>query len=127
MVLYLCPTFSNAQSHVDYSHKITETAIANYRIGLNSGVDGIVKSCIYFAGKYRMKVVCEDLVKLLQTSNNDELCKMALWSLYQIGDHNYCQKLKSILKNHPSKDVKKCYEFLDNLNEFGSQLYFSTK
>jgi hypothetical protein len=122
LVCLLTPNISNSQSENPYSDKLTKSAIDNYRVGLYSGNYGIVKSCLYFAGKYRIKAVCQDLITMLKTSDDEELCTIALWSMFQIGDDYYCKQLRDIMINHPSENVKDCFNFLNKIKEYGNNL-----
>lgn len=121
-ILIILPGKSEAQSNYSLHSKITERAIENYRIGLNSGNDGIMKSCVYFAGKYRMHEVCPDLLNVIEKYENVELCKLALWSLYQIGNDKYCDKLQRIIAKHDSVELLEFYNFLNKIRLYGNNI-----
>ena len=120
--LFLLPVITEAQSNENRHLKITPTAIKNYRIGLNSGNQGIMQSCVYFAGKYRMHEVCSDLLEVIENSDDVELCKLSLWSLYQIGNDKYCDKLQKIVTKHKSGELFEFYNFLNKIRLYGNNL-----
>lgn len=122
LTLLILPLRAAAQFNNMPHPKITPTAIENYRIGLNSGNEGIVKSCIYFAGKYRMNDVCSDLLSIIEKSDDVELCRLILWSLYQIGNDKYCDMLQKIVHNHKSEEVRDFYNFLNQIRRYGNEI-----
>ena len=65
---------------------ITPQQSVNIIQGINSDNDGLIKSSIYFAGKYKAKAAVESLIKKMETSKNREHKVLAAYALYQIGD-----------------------------------------
>jgi hypothetical protein len=101
---------------------LEDYALKNYRQNLSSEYHDIVKSSIYFAGKYRIMSLCPELLTILKNSNDEELCKLAVWSLYEIGEEEYCNELQRILDNRPSEKIKDHCKFLGAIREYGNAL-----
>ena len=118
LTLFITPNILTSQTHASQSIELQDAAVKNFRMGLQSDIYGIQKSLIYFAGKYRISQVNRDLLKLLKNSDNEELCEMLVWSLYQIGDDPSCKELRGILETHPSEKIRDYCKFLGNIREY---------
>lgn len=118
IVLLLTSSFIHSQKSTEQKTEIPEIAIKNLLMGLESENDGVRLSCAYFAGKYKITEVSPKLVEAMKESNNDELCRMLLWSLYQIGNDECCIELQAVMKDHSSKDLKKLCEYLHKIKEY---------
>lgn len=118
LVILLIPNILISQAYTSQLVELHDQAVNNYRIGLHSGNDGVMMSCLFFAGKYKMRVVAQDLLEIIQNSDDDEVCQMAIWSLYQIGEDSSCEKLKELLKTHPSKKIREYCKFLEGIREY---------
>ena len=97
---------------------LTKRAIENYLVGLRSENYGIKLSCLYFAGKYKLSEVSEELLEVVKNSNDDNLCEMAIWSLYQIGDDYCCNELAVLIENHSSEKIKDFCKYLNNIRQY---------
>ncbi len=115
-----CQTVDNQKIHLDSS------ALKNYQDNLKSNNDGIVRSSIFFAGKYKLSEVAPDLLEILKNSKDEDLCKWAVWSIYEIGDDQCCSELQKILQNHPSKKTKELCNFLHNIKDYEKELILSS-
>ena len=118
ITLLTVPNFISSQIQSDKLTVLTEIAKKNFVMGLQSDNIGVKKSYIYFAGKYKITDVSQNLLEIIGKSNNDELCQMLAWSLYQIGDDSCCEELNSLLKNHPSEKLKDFCKFLQVIREY---------
>ena len=104
-----------------YSHQpveLPDIAIVNILNGIQSDNYGVKMSCIYFAGKYKIMEVSQNLVEELKSSNNDELCQMLVWSLYQIGNESCCEELQEFVKNHSSEKLKALCSYLHKIKAY---------
>ena len=62
----------------------TKVEIANYTVGLNSDNEGVRKSCIYLAGKYKMTALVDILKEQLNDEKDAETSLLIVYALYQI-------------------------------------------
>ena len=62
----------------------TKIELANYQKGLNSDNEGLRKSCIYFAGKYKMTEFVDILKEQLSEEKDPETSLLIVYALYQI-------------------------------------------
>lgn len=111
-----------AQTNNDQRVELPEIAIVNILNGIQSDNHGLKMSCIYFAGKYKISEVSKDLVQEIKNSNNEELCQMLVWSLYQIGNESCCQEMRTLVKNHPSDSIRSFSKYLNNIKEYESAI-----
>lgn len=80
--------------------------------------EGVKRSCIYFAGKYKIREASEYLVEELPTLDDGELCSMLAWSLYQIGNESHCKELQEIAKNHDPEELRNFCSNLHKIKEY---------
>jgi len=64
---------------------ITPEQSVNLITGINSDNNGLIKSSIYYAGKYKAKAAVESLIKVLEKSGNSEHRILAAYALHEIG------------------------------------------
>jgi hypothetical protein len=122
LILLIAPNILTSQTHNTQHFELPDYAIKNYLEGLHSGNYGIMMSCLFYAGKYKLSDVSKDLLEIIQNSTDDEISQMAIWSLYQIGEDPLCEKLESLLKNHPSEKLRKFCSFLHMIREYETAL-----
>lgn len=120
--LLLVATNVSAQIFTNTGLELPENSVKNYRAGLLSNNDGIIKSCVYYAGKYQIKEFCCDLIQLVENSDNIEIRKMAVWSLYQIGETSACERLKTYLKSHSETELMHCSKFLEQILKYDKEV-----
>ena len=118
---------SNAQIITNSGIPLPENSVKNYRLGLLSNNEGIIMSCVYYAGKYQIKEFCDDLISLIENSDNVEISKMAVWSLYQIGDISACEKLKAYLEENPNPELINCSKFLEQIRKYDKEVIETIK
>ena len=106
------------QPNSDQRVELPDIAIVNILNGIESDNYGVKMSCIYYAGKYKIREVSQNLVEEIKSSNDDELSQMLVWSLYQIGDDSYCEELQTIMKNHSSEKLKVLCSYLQKIKEY---------
>ena len=66
----------------------SDAAIKNYLKGLNSDNDGLRKSCIYYAGKYKINEAVDLLKEQLSKEEDQETSLLLVMALYQILEKN---------------------------------------
>ena len=118
LILLFFTSLITPQMAGEQSVVLNDYALQNYRNNLMSDNYGIVKSSIYFAGKYRICEVCPELLKIVKKSNDEELCQLAIWSLYQIKDNESCYELNRIIKEHPFQNLVEYCKFLEGIREY---------
>lgn len=114
---------TNAQLPFEKGSKNYKNSIENIKTGLRSDNLGLRKSSIYFAGKYKLKEVTEDLVKLFKEEDDPGNKVLIALSLYMVGDIDALEEVRR-LSFTEKKDkyvrnmIQKIYfEYLVNENE----------
>ena len=96
-------TIGNAQ---DEKRTYNENAVKNLVKGIKSENEGLNKSSIYFAGKYKITDAVDALVdKMAKEKDPDTRILIAL-SLYQIGDYKGLEAVKEQALNDNDERVK---------------------
>ncbi len=122
LTLFLVSNSFLAQSSASEENlELPELATLNILSGLQSDNYGLKMSSIYLAGKYKITDVSKELVKEMKVSDNEEVCQMLVWSLYQIGDESCCNEMRSIIENHPSEKIKSFYESMNKIKQYDSK------
>lgn len=122
MTLFIMSISIQPQITSEQRIELTDIAILNILNGIQSDNYGVKLNCIYFAGRYKIIDVSKELVDVLKSSDDDELCQMLIWSLYQIGDESCCEKLQQAIENHPSKELSDFCKNLRRIHEYGSAI-----
>ena len=118
LTLLLAPNIIKSQAYTSQHIELPEAALENFRIGMRSDIYGIRMSLIYFAGKYKIRELSQNLLEVLKNSTDEELCQMAVWSLYKIGDDSSCKELQGLLEMHPSDKIREYCNFLTSIREY---------
>ena len=66
VVFLLFPLFTTAQSITVNGIVVPDASLKNYRLGLKSNNNGVIMSCLYFAGKYQIDEFSEDILELVK-------------------------------------------------------------
>ncbi len=109
-----------AQTESEQLIELPDIAKANILNGIQSDNYGLKMSSIYLAGKYKINDVSKELVKEMKVSDNEEVCQMVVWSLYQIGDESCCNEMRTIIENHPSEKIKSFCESMYMIKQYDS-------
>jgi len=96
-------------------------ALDNLKSGINSENDGVRKSSIYFAGKYKIAEVINCLVERLENEQEPSVRLLIAYSLYEIKDSYGMEAVKDLSINDNDLKVKRVSfniykEFLNNNN-----------
>lgn len=118
LALFAMSSILNSQSLIIHEIELPDYAIKNIIQGIKSENEGVRKSCIYIAGKYKIQEASEYLIEELTSLDDGELCSLLVWSLYQIGNESYIKELQIIVKNHNSLELKAFCSYLDKIKEF---------
>ena len=106
-------TIGNAQ---DEKRTYNENAVKNLVKGIKSENEGLKKSSIYYAGKYKITDAVDALVdKMVKEKDPDTRILIAL-SLYQIGDYKGLEAVKEQALNDNDERVKSMSALI--FNEF---------
>ena len=122
LISFLFSTSIFSQTSTNSGIEIPPASIKNYRLGLISENNGVIMSCAYYAGKYQLKEFCPDLLNVLENSKDTDICKMTIWSLYQIGDEYALEKMRSCLNKHSSEELKSCADFLQRIRSYDTEI-----
>ncbi|MCX6150654.1 MAG: hypothetical protein NTX22_09040 [Ignavibacteriales bacterium] len=79
----------------------------NFMSGLNSNNEGLRKSCIYFAGKYKISKAVLPLMSQLRKEEKANIRILISMALYQIGDARGLYLVKVISDNDENIKVRK--------------------
>jgi HEAT repeat protein len=84
-----------------------EYALDNLKSGINSDNDGVRKSAIYFAGKYRIEEAVNSLVERLEKEEDPSVRLLIAYSLYEIKDPEGMKAVKELSLKDDDIKVKK--------------------
>jgi len=82
-----------------------EYALDNLKSGINSENDGVRKSSIYYAGKYRIAEVVNCLVERLEKEEEPSIRLLIAYSLYEIKDAEGMKAVKELFMNDSDEKV----------------------
>ncbi len=97
----------DAQSLNTEKINLKENALKNLISGINHENDGVRKSAIYFAGKYRISESVDALVSQLENEENSSFRVLISLSLFMIGDENGMDAIYRTSLNDPNEKVKR--------------------
>jgi hypothetical protein len=118
IAVILSSTFIISQTSSESRVELPEISVINILNGLYSDNYGLKMSCVYYAGKYKILEVSQDLVKQIESADDEELCQMMIWSLYQIGNESCCEEVQRVMRNHPSEKLRDFCEYLQKIKEY---------
>lgn len=98
-----------------------EYALNNLKLGINSDNDGVRKSSIYYAGKYRIAEVVSCLVERLENEEEAFVRLLIAYSLYEIKDVEGMKAVKDLSIDDSDEKVKRIcnniyQEFFNNIS-----------
>jgi HEAT repeat protein len=95
MILLLTSVITGQQT-ITKSEQYQQRMIGNLITGINSENDGLKRSCIYFAGKYKIEETVDALVDQLEKENSTENKYLISLSLYLIGNDKGIEAVKRV-------------------------------
>ncbi|MFA6980031.1 MAG: hypothetical protein WC209_12000 [Ignavibacteriaceae bacterium] len=90
-------------------------ALDNFLQGLKSKNTGVLRSCIYFSGKYKIDKAVKPLVRILNSfSANEDIKILIALSLYEIGSDDGMYYVYQVSKFGSSEKLKRtCFLLYD--------------
>lgn len=82
-------------------------ALDNLIAGIKSENHGVQKTCIYYAGLYKVEETVDYLIEVIKKSKEEDIQKLVVLSLYEIKDEHGIEFLKNYSSKCPNKDVKR--------------------
>ncbi len=87
--------------------EFSETAIENLVAGINSDNNGLMRSSIYFAGKYQVAEASKALVNKLNSEKEPSNIILIALALYQIGDRQGMMEVLDLAKTSQNERVQR--------------------
>ena len=97
--------YTYAQENVNVTKY--QYAIENLKAGIKSDNEGLRRSSIYLAGKYRLANVVETLVNQLKDEDNPSNRILIALVLYRIGDKEGMNAVENLYKTDKNQKVRK--------------------
>lgn len=109
--------FSEAQtSNPDLTEEIDSQSILNLKTAIKSENEGLKQSAIYFAGKYKIHQVEDELIELLEEEKSQRNKKLIALVLHKIRSNRSIDVIKDLAFTDPDTNVKKyCYQLYQDL------------
>ena len=103
LILFVIPAICFSQSP---ERKLSEKDVDNLILCIESENDGIRSWGVFFAGKYRVGETVIPLMKVLHEDDNVAIRKLAVHSLFRIGDNRGIFAIKGSAKHDTSREVR---------------------
>ncbi len=107
MVVLLISSLGNTYAQENVNVAKYKYAIDNLKAGIQSDNDGVRRSSIYLAGKYRIASVVGTLVDQLKDEENPSNRILIALVLYRIGDKEGMNAVESLYKTDDNQKVRK--------------------
>lgn len=97
-------------------------ALDNLRMGISSENDGVRKSSIYFAGKYRIQELEDNLIEQLSEENNPAVKVLIALALFEMDSEKGMEAVKILSLTDQNEKVRKMAYFIYNesVNQFSA-------
>lgn len=97
-------------------------ALDNLRMGISSENDGVRKSSIYFAGKYRIQELEDNLIEQLSEENNPAVKVLIALALFEMDSEKGMEAVKNLSLTDQNEKVRKMAYFIYNesVNQFSA-------
>lgn len=107
LVVVLTATILQAQNKEKLEEiRNNKNAIGSLIEGINSDIEGLRKSCIYFVGQYQIPEAVEHLVKVLKKEENPQTRVLIALVLYKIGDPDGMAAVRNLIYTDDNNYVK---------------------
>ena len=103
LAVLMLTTFVKAQ---DVENSFSKESVKTLVNGINSGNDGLTRSSIYMAGKYRVAEAVDALVEKMTTAKDPNTRILIALSLYEIRDPKGLEAVKEQSLNDLSEKVR---------------------
>lgn len=104
LIAVLIVIFASSNSAAEPQDQFTKIQIDNLINGIHSDNNGLMRSSIYFAGKYKIAKAADALFEVLETESDPSNIILIALAIYQIGDRDAMMKV--IDKANSSNDSK---------------------
>ena len=91
---------------MDQKNYFRDKEVENIIVGIKSDNNGLMRSSIYFAGKYKIEETVDALFEVLDEESEPSNVILIAFSIYEIGDTNALMKLIETANNSESASVK---------------------
>lgn len=89
-------------------------ALDNIIMGIHSENEGVRKSAIYFAGKYKVKETAQDLIDQLSKEGNASIKILIALSLFEIDSKEGLEEVRKLSLNDNNQKVRRMAAFIYN-------------
>jgi HEAT repeat protein len=96
-----------AQEDKDENRYPNEKAIKNLITAINSDNDGLRRSAVYFAGKYKVKETVSPLAEILKKEKDPNNRVLIALALFEIGDEEGINAVKKLAANDEDLYVRR--------------------
>lgn len=104
-------------------YKISRASIENLKMGIKLDNEGVRECCIYFAGKYKISELTDDLIEQFNNEKNPKIRVLIALSLYQIEDGGSMEFLKNLSQTDDDAQVKRiCMAIYDEYSKNNTPL-----
>ena len=83
-----------------------DTDVANLISGIKSDNNGLMRSSIYFAGKYKIEETTDALLEVLNSESDPSNVILIALAIYQMGDKEAMMHVLDVAKNSSNNRVK---------------------
>lgn len=121
-VLFLTFLALAVQLFAEDNKNFSDTEIATLINGIKSKNDGLMRSSIYFAGKYEIGDAADALIEKLKEETDPSNIVLIALSLYKIGDQEAIYKVLELANSSDNERVKRILSaiVLEHLKETNS-------
>ncbi len=108
----------------DKEKLMSENNIKSYVMGLKSSNVGLVKSCIHYAGLYKIEETVKPLVDILNDQSKDFVTRLsAAMSIYNIGNDYGLAAIKNLSELSKEEKIREVcsaiyHDYLDNNKDY---------
>lgn len=108
---------SKAQSSNSDLIEIDSRSILNLKTAFKSENEGLKRSAIYFAGKYKIHQTEDELIEQLEAEKSERNKKLIALVLYKLRSNRSINVIKDMALTDPDTNVKKyCYQLYQDLS-----------
>jgi len=103
-------------------------ALQNLLAGIKSDNEGVKRSCIYFAGKYRIAETEAALIEQLNKEENPSTRILIALVLYEMGSKEGLELIKKLAVDDENSEVKRMSTHIQNehiINDLHPSKYFN--
>ena len=106
LVLTAAVLISVTSTQAQVQRSFSENEIENLISGINSENNGLMRSSVYFAGKYQIEAAVETLVDKLEDEEEPSNVILIAMAIYKIGDRDALMKVLDTAKSSENERVK---------------------